>query len=213
MLINYINYNSSKLLSKKVNAIKMNFDLNNNPTNKTLDIKKTNEYLDTTIKKEIRIYFNSLPESLTKCERAPDLFSFFWLQKVGRSDIWSLIKKNDLNISKKYKEINTKFIQKNSIEKRNNFLLYKNKSKISLGSVMEEKMLNYTNKVNQITNYINIVTDYQYSTIYEEKSAISNSKDLINLKVLNIFILRKNIRFFIIFALCTIINIFQILYR
>ena len=95
MLFNYINYNSSKSLSKNVNALKMNFDLNTNTNNKTFEIKKTKQYLDTTAKKEVIAYFNSLPECLTKCERAPDLFSFFWLQKVGRTDLWSLIKKND----------------------------------------------------------------------------------------------------------------------
>nr|UXY88140.1 CMESO_55 [Cryptomonas curvata] len=213
MLINYINYNSSKFLSKKINALKMNFDLNNNTNNKTLEIKETNEYLDTTVKEEVRVYFNNLPECLVKCKGAPDLFSFFWLQKIGRTDLWSLVKKNDFIISKKYKEINTKLIQKNSIEKRNNFLFYKNKSKISLGSVMEEKMLNYTNKITEITNFTNVVTGYQNNTIYGEKSAISGDKNSIKIKILSIFSLKKNIRFFIIFILCNLVNTFQILYR
>ena len=211
MLINYINYNSSKFLSKNVNALKMNFDLNTNTNNKTFEIKKTKQYLDTTVKEEVIAYFTSLPECLTKCEGTPDLFSFFWLQKVGRTDLWSLIKKNDFNISKKYKKINTKFIHKNSIVKRNNFFLYKNKSKISLGSVMEEKMLNYTNKITQITNFTNIVTGYQNNTIYGEKLVISNSKSSIKIRILTIFSIKKNIRFFIIFIMCSLVNTFQIL--
>ena len=212
MLTNYISYNSSKILSKKVNAFKMNFDLKNNTNTKILEIKKTNECASKIMKEEIGTYFNSLPESLTKCEGAPDLFSFFWLQKVGRTDIWSLIKKNNLNISKKYKEINTKFIPKNSIEKKNNFLLYKNKSKISLGLVMEEKMLKYTNKKTQITNLTDIATEYKINTMHGEKTAIiSSSKDSIELKVLNFCIFKKKNRFFIIFILWNLINIFQIL--
>jgi hypothetical protein len=208
-----ITYNVSKFFFKKVNALKMNFDLNNNTKTNALEIKKTTEYIHKTSEEEIEKYFDSLPQSLTKCQSAPDLFSFFWIQKIGRTDLWSLIKKNDLNVCKKYRQMKLNLIQKNSIEKRNNFSFYKNKSKISLGFVVEDKILKYTSEITQSASLTgaNILTEYQNNIIYEEKLEIKGSKDFIKLKLLNICIFKKNIRFFIIFILSSLIKIFQVL--
>jgi len=42
-----------------------------------------------------------------------------------------------------------------------------------------------------------------------EKSTINNNKNSIELKVLNIYIIKKNIRFFLILALSSLINTLQ----
>jgi hypothetical protein len=130
---------------------------------------------------EVEVFYKSLPQSLTNCQKIPNLFSISWLQRIGRSDLLDLISDNFAFIKKNEKK-NSNFNFLNSKKKKNHSSLHIKKNKISLGYFNEEKMLNYANDMSKIETSRNETAREEF--ISDEKIKKSSNLHTIKIKSL-----------------------------
>jgi len=186
-------------LSKKTQKLKIAKIVKNSENSKKLDQIESSKTITEGNNKELDIYFYSLPRSI-KYQARIDFFSSFWLQKVGRTDL-CYCKENNQTFLDKIKEKNDKDISKYYLKKKATLLNSKNKSKISLGSVVEEKILNYSKKSgpNDHFLYVNIKNQKTNSNLNE----IIKLENVNNIKInkIELYELRNKIKFIISFVI------------
>jgi hypothetical protein len=145
----YFQFRYITTLVKKIEKFKIKAIVKNNENNKNLNKINFTEHIPGKRNIELNKYLISLPQSL-KNEQKLDFFSFSWLQKIGRTDLYLFIKENNLKFLLENYETSSKTLEKNYVRKITNSIYYKNKSKISLGLMIEEKMLTYSDKTELI---------------------------------------------------------------
>ena len=153
---------------------------------------------------ELDEYFKSLPLSLKKNQSKIDFFSFLWLQKIGRTDLCCFTKTNQTFLKKKndLKDLPTYYFKR-----KTDFLNYKNRSKISLGSVVEEKILNYSSQKHSNTNINTFIN--QNSTV--SQTIIIKQKFLHKIKInkIDTYEIKINFKFIIFFFSILLLIYFQ----
>ena len=137
---------------------------------------------------ELDEYFKSLPLSL----------------KIGRTDLCCFTKTNQTFLKKKndLKDLPTYYFKR-----KTDFLNYKNRSKISLGSVVEEKILNYSSQKHSNTNINTFIN--QNSTV--SQTIIIKQKFLHKIKInkIDTYEIKINFKFIIFFFSILLLIYFQ----
>nr|UXY87642.1 CMESO_55 [Cryptomonas curvata] len=206
----YFQFRYCKNLVKKTQKSKLKAISKNNENSQKIDETNFNENNTDKTNEKLNTYLKNLPQSLLKSEKKINFFSHFWLQKIGRTDLSYLTKENNFRFFIKNEKIDSKTVQQTYTKKKASSVFYKNKSKISLGPMVEEKMLNYSEKKAININRIGDSTENKNINTLRKKSIKNEKIDYVQINIIEFYEFKKNIKFilyifFYVFILSAVI--------